>query len=146
MANRTAPHVCRRRSRVWRSRCQPEHRCPYSPHPEPCTEIDRPSWQPGSSPPRLTPITLPAASRLPLVPIGAAGSADSMSARAIVSPLQMPDIRLQAHPTCRNNRSASCRPGGVHIRRVRRHSTYRFAEEAFSQPAITRSNRAINFS
>ncbi len=90
---------------------------PYSPHPEPCVEIDRPSWQPGSSPPRLTPITLPAAARLPLVTIGAAGSADSMSARAIMSPLQMPDIRLQAHPTCHNYRSVSSFAGGVHIRK-----------------------------
>ena len=95
--------------------------CPYSPHLEPCIEIDRPSWQPGSPPPRLTPITLPAASRLPLVTIGAAGSADSMSARAFTSPLQMPDIRLQAHPSCHNYRSTSSFAGGVHIRRVRRH-------------------------
>src|SRR2546427_12863063 len=36
-----------------------------------CEEIDRPSWQTGSSPRRLTPITLPAAVRLPLVTIGA---------------------------------------------------------------------------
>ena len=71
---------------------------PHSPHPEPCLEIDRPSWPTGSSPLRLTPITLPAASCLPLVTIGAAGSADSMSARAFMSPLQMLDIRLQAHP------------------------------------------------
>ena len=86
---------------------------------ESCFEIDRPSWQTGSSPPRSKPITLPAASRLPLATIGAAGSADSMSARAIMSPLQMPDIRLQAHPNCHNYRSTSCPAGGVHIRRVR---------------------------
>ena len=85
---------------------------------ESCFEIDRPSWQTGSSPPRSKPITLPAASRLPLATIGAAGSADSMSARAIMSPLQMPDIRLQAHPNCHNYRSTSCPAGGVHIRRV----------------------------
>jgi hypothetical protein len=105
------------RQRARRSRCPPER---YSPHPEPCVEIDRPSWQTGSSPPRLTPITLPAAARLPLATIGAAGSADSMSARAITSPLQMPDIRLQAHPTCRNYRSVPSFVGGVHICGVRR--------------------------
>ena len=57
------------------SPCRPEdHSEPVSPYPEPCVEIDRPSWQTGSSPHRLTPITLPAASRLPLAAIGAAGT------------------------------------------------------------------------
>jgi hypothetical protein len=58
----------------------------------------RPSWQTGSPPPRLTLITLPATACLPLATIGAAGSADSMSARTIMSPLQMPDIRLTGCP------------------------------------------------
>jgi hypothetical protein len=39
--------------------------------PRVCNEIDRPSWQPGSHPHGLTPITLPAASSLPFVAIGA---------------------------------------------------------------------------
>ena len=84
------------------SRLPPEDTSSDKPHPEPCVEIDRPSWQTGSPPHRLTPITLPAASRLPLATIGAAVSADSMSARATQSPLQMPDIRLQAHPRCQH--------------------------------------------
>ena len=53
------------------------------------------------------------------VTIGAAGFADSMSARAITSPFQMPDIRLQAHLARQNYRSVSSFAGGVHIRRVR---------------------------
>jgi len=40
------------------------------------------------------PPTLPAAARVPLVSIGAP-RADSMSARATLKSLQMPDVRLQ---------------------------------------------------
>jgi hypothetical protein len=124
-------HAARRRTVRHRSPAEEDHAygvraarlntlAPLPPnHPEPCVEIDRPSWQTGSSSPRLTPITLPAAVRLPLVPIGAARSADSMSARAFLSPLQMPDIRLQAHPSCHNYRSTSSFVGGVHIRAAR---------------------------
>ena len=64
------------------------------------------------------PITLPAASCLPLVTIGTA-CADSMSARATQSPLTMPDIRLHALPNSQNYRSVLLTSGGVHIRRVR---------------------------
>ena len=83
-----------------------------------CAEIDRPSWQTGSHPHGLTPITLTAASCVPLVPIGAPW-ADSMSARTTTSPLQMPDIRLHAFPYGQNYQSISWRFGGVHIRSVR---------------------------
>jgi hypothetical protein len=38
-----------------------------------------------------------------------------MSARAITSPLQMPDIRLQAHPTCHDYGSVPLLAGEVHI-------------------------------
>src|SRR5260221_10074938 len=83
-----------------------------------CTETDRSSWRTGSHPHARMPITLPAASRLPLVTIGTA-CADSMSARATQSPLQMPDIRLHALPTRHPYRSGSWLSGRVHIRGVR---------------------------
>ena len=85
-----------------------------------CVETDRPSWHPGSPPHRMTPITPPAepllAAHLPVATIGASVLADSMSARATQSPLTMPDIRLQALPSCQIYRSASSLLGGVHIR------------------------------
>lgn len=87
------------------------------PRPRACFEIDRPSWLFGSHPHATMPITLPAASRLPLVAIGTA-CADSMSARATQSSLQMPDIRLHALPRP-HYRSVSLLFGGVHIRKVR---------------------------
>jgi hypothetical protein len=62
-------------------------------------------------------LPLPAASRLPFVSIGAP-SADSMSARATTSPLQMPDIRLHAFPLGHSYRSVSLLLAGVHIRRL----------------------------
>jgi hypothetical protein len=58
------------------------------------------------------------AHELPLCTNWPRGSADSMSAPAITRPLQMPDIRLQAHPSCHNYRSASSFAGGVHIREL----------------------------
>lgn len=54
-------------------------------------------------------------------PSAASGArcADSMSGRAIQSPLKMPDIPLQAHPYRQKNRSASSFSRGVHIQKVR---------------------------
>ena len=40
--------------------------------------------------------------------IGASVFADSMSARATQRPLQMPDIRLQAHPTAKTIDQSPC--------------------------------------
>lgn len=79
-----------------------------------CNETDRPSWPTGSHPRGRTPITLPAAKRVPLVSIGAP-RADSMSARVTQNPLQMPDIRLQViYPEKSDYRSVLIL-GGVHI-------------------------------
>ncbi|MEW6312691.1 MAG: transposase [Pseudomonadota bacterium] len=74
--------------------------------PSAAQEIDRSSWQARSHLHRDTPITLPAASRLPLVTIGA-WWADSMSARVNTNPLQMPDIRLHALTLRQTYRSVS---------------------------------------
>jgi hypothetical protein len=95
-------------------------------HPsQPCAEIDRPPWHPGSPPQRTTPITLPAAptatSRLPLRTIGAAlTQIPCRHGHSSHSPHQMPDIRLQAQPFVRHpDRSIAGVGGGVHIRGVR---------------------------
>ena len=47
------------------------------------------------------------------------GDADSMSARAIQSPLQMPDIRLQAYPSLPQPPISPLLPGGSPYTKVR---------------------------
>ena len=89
-----------------------------------CHETDRPSWPTGSHPRERTPITLPAAKRVPIESIGAP-RADSMSARVAWNPLRMPDIRLQViYPGKPDYRSVLIF-GGVHIRKVRYFPPYR---------------------
>ena len=73
-----------------------------------CDEFDRPSWLPGSSPHRQTPITLPAAC-LPLVATGASVTQIPCRHGTHSIPQQMPDIRLQVFPQQPIYRSASCR-------------------------------------
>ena len=125
-----------RRSTAPRSPSPPERSLPTNRSlPEPCLETDRPSWQTGSPPHRLTPITLPAASRLPLATIGATVFADSMSARATQSPLTMPDIRLQAHPRCQNYRSVSLLLGGSPYTRVSRCRRFSLPGRSSSVPS-----------
>src|SRR6185369_17035442 len=94
------------------------HRVPVVPPPCVCVKTDRPSWLLRSHPHGLTPITLPAASCLPLVPIGAPW-ADSMSARIKENPPSMLDIRLYALSNSQTYRSVSLLSGGVHIWRAR---------------------------
>ena len=96
------------------------------------------SWRAFASRPHATlPITLPATSCLPLVTIGPT-CADSMSARTITSPLQMPDIRLHALPKSQTYRSVLVTSGRVHIRRVRPHCSTPLSFAYLDRPSSRR--------
>jgi hypothetical protein len=81
--------------------------------------VDRPSWHPGAHPHRLTPITLPAASRVPLVAIGASVTQIPCRHEPSRAHSRCRIYVCRLKPRCQKNRSISCFAEGVHIRQVR---------------------------
>ena len=79
------------------------------------TEIDRPSWQPGSHPTPLDADNSAGSSTLAACNDWRTGDADSMSARAITEPTTDAGYTTAGSSLCHNYRSVSCLWGGVHI-------------------------------